>query len=70
MEVHESTTIDVAPLPKYEYVKRVALAIEPPSAAESWRLQLAFSTVMRHRVDRGLIEKAARPTSTNQEWIG
>jgi len=51
MEVHEGTTIDVAPLPKYEYVKRAALAIEPPSAAETWRLQLAFSTVMRHRVN-------------------
>jgi len=51
MEVHESTTIDVAPLPKYEYVKRVSLAIEPPSAAETWRLHLAFSTVMRHRVN-------------------
>lgn len=50
MEVHESTTIELPAPPKYEYVKRVALSIEPPTALETWTLQVSLSTVVQHRV--------------------
>jgi hypothetical protein len=49
MEVHESTTFEL-PAPKYEYVKRAALSIEPPTTVETWALQLSLSAVVQHRV--------------------
>jgi hypothetical protein len=50
MEVHESTTFELPALPKYEYVKRAALSIEPPTTVETWALQLSLSAVVQHRV--------------------
>jgi len=50
MDVRESTTVDVTGPPKYEYMKRASLTIEPHPTVETWTLQLTFPHPMPHRV--------------------
>lgn len=50
MEVQETTTIELPAPPRYEYVKLLALSIEPPTTVEIWALQLSLSAVVQHRV--------------------